>query len=138
MGVNAHSKRVAEISDLPVKNPDGSPMRDDNGNAVTATVFGPGTKIWQAANAARKRKAMQRTRENGGKIEAAFDNEDEDKIEFLSAVTKRFNNFDYPDVQGEREQVRAIYNDPMLGFIRDHLDDDARNWGSFTQPSSTN
>ena len=64
MAVNILEKRVAEVSDLPVKNPDGSPMSDDKGNPVTATVFGPGTKIWQVADAHRRRKGIRRSREN--------------------------------------------------------------------------
>lgn len=137
MSVNITSKRVAELSDLPIKNADGSPMVDDAGAAVTATVFGPGTKIWQTASANRRRKAVKRTRENAGKFEAAFDHEDEDKVEFLCAIVKRFNNLDYPDVQGDKETVRAVFEDPLLGFIRDHMDEDTRNWENFIKASAT-
>lgn len=135
MSVNILTKRVAEISDLPIKNADGSPMVDDQGNAVTATVFGPGTKIWTVANAAKRRKGVKRTREANGKTEAYFDNEDEDIVEFLCAITKRFNNLDYPEVHGDRETVKAVYSEPLLGFIRDHMEADTRNWENFTKAS---
>lgn len=135
MAVNALSKVTFELSDLPVKNPDGSPMLQDDGSPVTATMFGPGSKIWQAADAAMRRKTMRRVRENGGKIEAAAADDTEDRVEFLCAVTKRFNGIEIP---GEAEQVRAIYSNPLLGFIRDHLYDDGRNWENFTRPSSVN
>lgn len=135
MPVNISAHRVAEVSDLPVKSADGAPLVDDQGNAVTATVFGPGTKIWQVANATMRRVALKRTREAGGKIEAAFDGEDDDKVEFLCAITKRFNNLTIDGVEGDREIVRAVYSDPRLGFIRDHMETDTKNWGNFMKAS---
>lgn len=131
MALNIATKRVSEVSDLPVKNADGSPLIDDNGNPVTATVFGPGTKIWQTAHAGIKRKKFRRTREANGKIEAAVDFEVEDVIEFLCAITKRFNNLEYDGVQGDKEIVRAVYSDPLLGFIRDHMEADTSSWENF-------
>lgn len=143
MPVNAASKRVAEVSDLPIKNADGSPMIDeDNGKPVTATVFGPGTKIWQTANAAKQRKAIKRSREANGKFEATVDFKEEDTVDFLCAITKRFNGIEHEDehgnkVQGDRENVRAIYTDPLLGFIRDHMDTDASNWENFMKAAQS-
>lgn len=137
MALNILTKRVAEVSDLPVKNADGSPMLDEAGKPVTATVFGPGTKIWQVADANKRRKAVKRTREANGKFEAAFDNEDEDVIEFLCTITKRFNNLEYPDVQGDKDTVRAVYSEPLLGFIRDHMEADTKSWENFCQASQS-
>lgn len=137
MPVNIMTKRVAEVSDLPVKNADGSPMIDDDGKPVTATVFGPGTKIWQVAHAAMQRKSIKRTREAKGKWEASVDNSEEDTIEFLCEITKRFNNLEFPDVQGDKETVRAVYSEPKLGFIRDHMVEDSKSWENFMKASQT-
>ncbi|WP_313434368.1 hypothetical protein [Novosphingobium sp.] len=143
MALKAASLRVADVSDLPVKNADGSPLRDpETGAPITATVFGPGTKIWQAANATKQRKAVKRSREANGKFEAALDFKEEDTIEFLCAITKRFNGLDGEDEQGnkiqdERENVRAVYSDPLLGFIRDHMQDDASSWENFMKASQS-
>jgi hypothetical protein len=133
MAINALTKLSAEISDLPVQNMDGSPMLDD-GKPVTATCFGPGSKIWQVADANKRRKAMRRVRENNGKLEAAAD-DTEDTIEFLCAITKRFNGL---EIEGEADQVRAIYSNPLLGYIRDQFADKTRNWENFTQASRSN
>lgn len=135
MPVNILEYRVAEVSDLPVKNADGVMLRDSDGKPVTATVFGPATKIWQVANAAMRRKAIKRTREANGKFEASIEMEEEDKIEFLCAITKRFNNLEVPGAESEKATVEAIYNDPHLGFIRDHMADDCRNWENFMKAS---
>lgn len=142
MPLNIATKRVAEVSDLPVKNANGAPLKDENGNPVTATVFGPGTKIWQTADALMRRKAIKRSREANGKYEASIDNETEDKIEFLIAITKRFNNLEVEGVHGDKPVVEAVYNDPLLGFIVDHMTTDTKNWENFMKaslslPSST-
>lgn len=137
MALNILSKRVAEVSDLPVKNADGSPLVDEQGNPVTATVFGPGTKIWQVADASKRRKQIRKGREANGKYEAALDTEDEDDIEFLCAITKRFNNLEYPGVEGDKATVEAVYNEPLLGFIRDHMRVDTKNWENFMKASQS-
>lgn len=131
MAVNALTKLAAELSDIPVKNMDGSPMLDEDNNPVTATMFSPGSKIWQVAHATKRRKTMRRVRENNGKLEAAAD-DTEDTIEFLCAVTKRFNGLEIP---GEADQVRAIYSHAQLGYIRDQMEAAALNWENFTAAS---
>jgi len=131
MAVNALTKVAAEVSDIPVKEMDGSPMLDENNNPVTATMFSPASKIWQVAHANKRRKTMRKVRENGGKLEAVAD-DTEDTIEFLCAVTKRFNGLEIPD---EPDQVRAIYSNPRLGYIRDQMEDAASNWENFTAAS---
>ncbi|WP_103728929.1 hypothetical protein [Novosphingobium sp. HII-3] len=138
MPLDITTKRVADVSDLPVKNADGSPMIDpDTGNPITAVVFGPATKIWQAADGLRRRKAIKRSREANGKFEATLDYKDEDTIEFLCAITKRFNGLVVNGVHGDADTVRAIYSDPMLGFIRDHMEADATNWENFMKASQS-
>ncbi|MGH6746593.1 hypothetical protein [Novosphingobium sp.] len=130
--------RVADVSDLPVKNADGSPFLDPETKApITATVFGPGSKIWQVADAARRRKAVKRSREANGKFEAALDNETEDEIEFLCAITKSFNGLEYPGANGDKETVAAVYNDHHLGYIRDHMGVDTKSWENFMKASQS-
>jgi len=135
MPLNIATKRVAEVSDLPVKNADNTHLFDESGKPVTATVFGPGTKVWQVADALMKRKAIKRSREANGKYEASVDNEVEDKIEFLTAITKRFNNLTVEGVDGDKAVVEAVYNDPLLGFIVDHMTVDTKNWENFMKAS---
>lgn len=137
MAVDIFSKRVADVADLPLKNPDASPMIDDDGVPASATVFGPGTKIWQVAHAAMRRKAIKRSREANNKYEAALDNEIEDQVKFLCDITKRFNNFDNPENLSDKDLVEKVYSDPLLGFIRDHMLDDTSSWENFTKASQS-
>lgn len=133
MAVNALTKLAAEVSDIPVKNMDGSPMLDENNDPVTATMFSPGSKIWHVANATKRRKTMRKVRENGGKLEAVAD-DIEETIDFLCAITKRFNGLEIP---GEADQVRAIYSNPQLGYVRDQMEAAAGNWENFTKASQS-
>lgn len=138
MPLDITTKRVADVSDLPVKNADGSPMIDpDTGNPITAVVFGPATKVWQAADGLRRRKGIKRSREANGKFEAALDHEVPDTIEFLCAITKRFNGIEISGVQGDADTVRAVYTDANLGFVRDHMFEDTRNWENFMKASQS-
>ncbi len=121
------------MADLPVKNADGSPMVDAEGVPSTATVFGPATKIWQVADATKRRKAIKRTREANGKYEAVLDNEIEDIVEFLCTITKRFNNVTNPGGLDDKAMVAAVYGDAQLGFIRDHMEVDTKSWENFTK-----
>lgn len=138
MPLNITTMRVAEVSDLPIKNADGTPLIDpETGKTITATVFGPATKIWQVANAAKRRKVIKRTREANGKFEAGLDYQEEDTLEFLCAITKRFNGLSVDDVHGDSDTVRAVYSDPCLGFIRDHMEADTTNWENFMKASQS-
>lgn len=137
MPLDITQKRVAEVSDIPVKDADGTVLRDEKNEPVTATVFGPGTKIWQVANAKKERAKLKRTREAKGKWEAAVDDTDEDTITFLCTITKSFNGLSYPGAQGDAATVKAVYSDPLLGYIRDHMVDDTSNWENFMKASMT-
>lgn len=137
MAIDLTKKFVPTIGLIQLKNPDNSPMLDEAGEPAFARVHSPASKIWEVADAAQRRKAMKRVRESGGKIEAASENA-EDTLEFLMAVTEEFVNVTVPVPEGEtgaKAMVRAIYNHPQLGFIRDQIASAARDWGSFTDGS---
>lgn len=133
MAIDLTKKTVPTVGFVRVKNADGSNMVDDNGNGAFARMHSPASKTWEVANNARRRKMMQRVRENGGKIEAATD-EPEDVIAFLVAVTEEFINLEVPLPDGEtgaKALVRAIYANDQLGYIRDQMDADSKDWGAF-------
>lgn len=127
-------KRVAETGKIELKDADGSPLVDDAGNVLTVTAHGPGSKVWQQADAAMSRKQAERMRKNGGKVEAALDNAKADQVDFLCAVTISFNGWEYPTENGN--QFRAAYSDDTIGYIRDHVFREVRDW-SFTKGSAT-
>jgi hypothetical protein len=139
MPIDLTTKLIPTIGKIALKNADGSPMLDDANQPAYVRLHSPASKVWQVADAAKRRKAMKRVRENGGKIEAAADG-DEDVIEFLVAVTEDFVNVSVPLAEGEtgaKAMVRAIYSNPALGYIRDQAEAAASDWGSFTDGSVT-
>jgi hypothetical protein len=130
---------VPTIGKINLKRPDGSPLLDENQQPAFARVHSPASKVWEVANATKRRKAMKRVRDAGGKIEAAAD-DSSDNIEFLVAITEEFVGADVPLPEGHsgaKAMVRAIYDNPALGFIRDQVEAAASDWGSFTDGSAT-
>lgn len=139
MAVNLLDIQVPTIGKINLKRPDGSPLLDENNQPAFARVHSPASKIWEVANASKRRKAMKRVREGGGKIEASVD-DSADTIDFLVAITEEFVNVEVPLPEGEagaKALVRAIYSNPALGYIRDQIDAAAVDWGSFLETSAT-
>lgn len=139
MAIDLTKKRVPPMGFVPLKERDGTPMVQENGEPCGARMHTPSSKIWQNANARRRRKALQRVREMGGKLEAGQETP-EDIAEFLTAVTEEFIGVEVPLPEGKsgaKALVEAIFADPELGFIRDYLDEKSGDWGSFTFGSAT-
>lgn len=138
MGVKL--QKVPPIGFVRVKNADASYAVDGEGIGAYARMHTPSSKVWEAANADRRRKQLKRVRESGGKIEAAADEPNEDVIDYLVAITEEFINLDAPDGVTGKAAVRAIYTDPEQGFIRDQMDADSKDWGAFLAalPPSSN
>lgn len=131
-------KRAVETADIELVNGDGSPMYDDEGNALSVTVHGPGSKLWQQADAERNRRRTARIEKNRGKISAALDHAREDEIDFLCAITVSFNGWEYPgEFRASADMFRAAYSDDTIGFIRDHVHKEATDWTVFTKGSAT-
>jgi hypothetical protein len=140
MAFDITKKRVSETGIIELKGPDGAPLLDDEGNLLSVTVCGPGSKVWQQANADMNRKKAERLRKNGNRIEAAFENIEADKVDFLVRVTVGFNGWVYPVEKGgtAADMYRAAYSDDAIGYIREHVFTEATDWSAFTNGSATN
>lgn len=140
MPIDLTKKQVAAVGFVQLKNADGSLMLDEAGKGAFARMHSPASKTWEVANAARRRKLMKRVRENGGKIEAATD-EPDDIVDFLTAITEEFIGVSVPLPDGDataKGLVRAIYANPELGYIRDQMDADSKDWGAYLGNLPTN
>jgi len=130
--------RALETAQIDLVKGDGSPLYDDEGNVLSVTVHGPGSKLWQQADAERNRRRTVRIEKNRGKISAALENAREDEIDFLTAVTASFNGWSYPgEFASPRDMFRAAYADDTIGYIRDHVHKEAVDWSVFTRGSAT-
>ena len=78
-----------------------------------------------------------RVRKAGGRTEAVMDEAREDAIEFLARITISFDGWEYPGkFDSPVDMFRAAYGDDELGYIRDQLFDEARDWAAFTKGSA--
>lgn len=144
MSFNIKQHAAAPTAAIELVNGEGSPLTDDEGNILSISVHGPGSKIWQQADAENNRRRTARIEKNRGKLTAALDPTGEDEIDFLVKVTISLNGWEYPHPEkggkwlAQADMFRALYSDDELGFIRDHLTREVRDWGNFTKGSGKN
>lgn len=131
-------KRVVETAQIDLKDGDDAPLRDEDGNRLSATICGPGSKTWRQADAERSRRQSARAEKNPRKIASAIaEGREDDETEFLVAITVSFNGWAYPgEYASQRDMFRAAYSDPSIGFIRDQLLKEGTDWAAFTQAGS--
>ena len=132
-------KRVSDTAQIDLTDGDGSPLLDDDGNRLSVTLCGPGSKTWQQADAERSRKQASRAEKNPRKIASTIiDHRRDDDIEFLTAITVSFNGWEYPgDFPLQRDMFKAAYSDNSIGYIRDQLTAAGNDWGAFSKSGST-
>lgn len=131
-------RRAMETAEIELVTGDGGPLCDDDGNRLSVTICGPGSKTWQQADAERNRRRALRAEKNPRKIASAIaDHARDDDLDFLTAVTVSFNGWEYPAPDGKKwptqaAMFRAAYDDDTIGFIRDHVGKEAGDWSAFT------
>lgn len=124
---------VAATSIVDLEDPSGEPLVNDEGEQISITVYGPGSKQYQKASGIRNRGILEYVRKGGKKMKD--DEQRELDAEFLAACTVSFNNFTYKDLTGV-EMFKAAYLDPSIGFIAEQINKAIGDWSNFTQGSS--
>lgn len=142
MAYDITKKRATETAEIELVDGDGAPLNDDKGERLSVTVHGPGSKVWQQADADRNRKRAARLEKNGGKVSRVIDGAHGDEVDFLCRVTISFNGWTYPAPgdtpwPSNEAMFRAAYGDDTLGFIRDHVHREVHQWSAFTQGSAS-
>lgn len=136
MAFDITKKRAIETAQIELITGDNGPLLDDDGNRLCVTVYGPGSKKWNQANAEKSRKRTARMEKNR-KMSAALEGAQEDEIDFLVAVTISFDGWEYPcpdkEWPSKQDMFRAAYEDDALGFIRDHVFAEVNSWEAFTK-----
>jgi hypothetical protein len=109
----------------------------DGETPVKVTVYGPGSKQWQQAQAKANTRGIERLRKKG-KVEITAEEQTRQNAEHLAAITHSFEGLEYGDegLTG-RDLALAIYSNPQLGYIGDQVTRHANDWANFTKPSST-
>ena len=99
------------------------------------SVYGPGSKEYQAAQTKVSNRNMNRLQKRG-KFEQTPEEKQKEQAQFLADITHSFKNVDYDGKTG-RDLALAVYGDTSLGFIADQVADHVKEWGNFSQASAT-
>lgn len=112
-------------------NANDEPLLDAGGKPLSVTVYGPGSKPYQKANAERTQRMMKRLQRKG-KLEMSAEEQARENAAFLAACTVSFNGWTY---KGEATAFEAAYADPSIGFIADQVSKAIGDWANFSQTS---
>lgn len=129
---------LKDVNDEPLFVPgaDGLP---DKAKAVGITLYGPGSKPYVKANAARHARTMEKVRKKGTLKQSAAELAAEN-AEFLTAITAQFHHIERTDGDGkplEGEALyRATYEDAEIGFIAAQAHEFAGDWANFSKASA--
>lgn len=117
--------------------PADSPLFGPDGERVTITVYGPGSKEYQRANAAQQNRMLDKLKRKG-KSDQTAEERSREQAEFLTGCTKSFSpNLRMGELQGEH-LYRAVYSNPKCGWIVDQVSKSLGDWGNFTKRSTAN
>lgn len=139
MSFDIKTKKAVSTKTLELTDGSDDPLLDDKGKRLSITVYGPGSKEYQRAQARRTNKAIERIKRKG-KADVTAEQSTRESAEFLAACTVSLNGFDYPtDPKTEGyEMFLALYEDTELGYIRDQVAEFIGDWSNFTPGSGTN
>lgn len=128
---------ATETSTVELVGGDDAPLYDAKGNRLSITVYGPGTKIYQRAQARQQNQLMDRIKKRG-KMDQSAEEKLAEQADFLAACTVSFNHFAYPPADGlEGEALfRKAYADPSIGFIAAQVSAHINDWANFTTSSA--
>lgn len=123
--------QLVDAADEPLFNEDGSPC-----NAV---IYGPGSKRYAAAQAAKQARWLDKLNTGKG-LKLTPAESARQQAEFLAAITESIN-LAYVDDQGHdlqgHDKLLAIYSDTSIGFIAEQVTKKAGDWANFLPGSAT-
>jgi len=101
---------------------------DTNGQPISVTVYGPGSKPYQKAQNARNQRLIDRMAKKG-KVKLSAEEQTRENAAFLAACTVSFNGWAY---HGDSSAFEAAYLDPTIGFIAAQVSKAIDDWANFT------
>lgn len=132
--LNIRTRAVAETLTFQLCDAADEPLVNEDGSPCNATIHGPGSRRYAAAQAAKQSKLLNRL-QRGKDINLSADEAARQQAEFLTAITESLD-VAYDDLKG-RDKLLAIYSDLELGFIADQVTKKAGDWANFTRGSAT-
>jgi len=121
---------------LELLNSNDEPIVNADGSKPSVTLYGPGSKVFQKAQAARTQRMLDRMAKKG-KVKLSAEEQMREQAEFLAACTASMHGWAYKGATDEAA-VLAAYSDPSIGFIADQVAKAIGDWANFTnEPSMT-
>lgn len=119
---NLKNLAIAQTADMQVRDAAGEIQRDESGNALTITLYGPGSKQYQKAKHAAEQRNNNRvmSRMQGGDEKISSDDKIAEQAEFLAGCTASFNGVGVDDAAGF-EMFKATYADIEIGHIAEDV-----------------
>ena len=130
------SLAVKDTFTLELVNANDEPLLDAAGKPLSVTVYGPGSKAYQRAQAARTQRMLDRMAKKG-KLKLTAEEQTREQAEFLAACTVSLNGWAYKG-EATPEAIEAAYLDPSIGFIADQVAKAVGDWANFTNAPSMN
>ena len=128
---------ATDTSTLELVGGDDAPLFDEKGKRLSITVYGPGSKVYQRAQARQQNLIMDKLKKRG-RMDQSAEEKALEQAEFLAACTVSFNGFAYPPADGleGQELFRKAYADPSIGFIAAQVAAHINDWANFTKSSA--
>lgn len=138
MTYDISARAVSQTGNLHLRDADDELLYTDADNPqdrlpCTVTLYGPGSKEYQKAQAKRQNRMVDRLKKRG-KSDLTAEEQAKEQAEFLADCTADFKNFGYKGLTG-REMAIALYSDPEMGFIPEQIGKHIGDWGNFKQSS---
>lgn len=102
---------------------------------VTITLYGPGSKPFAKASAAKNNRMVAQLKRKG-KADMTADQAIADNGDFFAACTASMSYIEMNGLQGEA-LYKAVYTSINLGFIAEQVNKHLGDWANFTPGSST-
>lgn len=118
---------------LELRNANDDALFDADGKPLSVTIYGPGSKVYQKANAERTQRMMDRMAKKG-KVKLNAEEQQRENAGFLAACTVSFNGWAYQG-KADRDAFEQAYADPSIGFIADQISAAIGDWANFTNGS---
>jgi hypothetical protein len=132
--VDIRTFAVEETSILELVGADESPLVGEDGQRMTVTLYGPGSKPYAKAQAAQSNRMLDRLKKKG-RADQGAEEKAREEAEFLAGCTKEFSaNIEYESLKGEA-LFRAVYADASIGFIAEQVGKHIGEWGNFSKGS---
>lgn len=112
------------------------PLLNKAGDQLSVTVFGPGSKSYAKATAARTQRLLDRMAKKG-KSKLTAEEQIKETAEFLATITISFNGWVYKG-GADAASILAAYNDSEIGFITDQIQKAAGDWANFSTSAVMN